>query len=89
MNSSTETIQCFCTHLSAFGGDFFVASNPIDFDTVFLEFSRISDTGNTVVLSTVSAIWLLYFLFIILARKADNNDRNKVNMKLVAVMNLL
>lgn len=38
------SVQCLCTHLSAFGGDFLVAPNPIDFDQVWDAFSNILET---------------------------------------------
>lgn len=71
-------INCLCNHLSAFGGDFFVAPNPIDFDKVFLEFGRLGETGNYVVLSTVCVLWALYLLGLLLARRADVSDKKKV-----------
>ena len=79
MKSTSESLHCLCTHLSAFGGDFFVESNPIDFDKVWLEFGNIGETKNYVVLSTVCTIWMLYILFIILARRADKDDQAKVS----------
>lgn len=71
-------INCLCNHLSAFGGDFFVAPNPIDFDKVFLEFGRLGETGNYVVLSTVCVLWALYVIGLLVARKADVSDKKKV-----------
>lgn len=67
-----------CTHLSSFGGDFFVAPNPIDFDKVFLEFTRLADTGNIVVLTTVFLILGVYIVAAVFARREDNKDQEKV-----------
>lgn len=72
-------LHCLCTHLSAFGGDFFVAPNPIDFDKVFAEFGRLGETGNFVVLATVCGLFGLYFIGLVFARKADKRDETKVN----------
>ena len=71
-------LQCLCTHLSVFGGDLFVAPNPIDFDKVWSEFSRLGETGNFVVLGTVCSIFGLYLLALIFGRRADKKDKQKV-----------
>ena len=55
-----------------------MAPNPIDFDKVFLEFGRLGETGNYVVLSTVFVLWALYFLGLLIARRADILDKKKV-----------
>ena len=78
LGSTPEKIQCLCTHLSAFGGDFLVAPNPIDFDKVFAAFGNLGETGNFVVLSLICSIWGLYFILLILARRADKKDELKV-----------
>ncbi|XP_048586750.1 uncharacterized protein LOC5520842 isoform X2 [Nematostella vectensis] len=77
-NSDASKLHCLCNHLSAFGGDFFVAPNPIDFDKVFAEFGRMGETGNFVVLSTICVIWGLFIAGMIFARKADKKDEKKV-----------
>ena len=71
-------LHCLCTHLSAFGGDFFVAPNPIDFDKVWAEFGNLAESGNFVVLATVCSIFGLYFIALVFARKADKKDEMKV-----------
>ncbi|XP_031571396.1 uncharacterized protein LOC116305596 isoform X3 [Actinia tenebrosa] len=76
--SNARKLHCLCTHLSAFGGDFFVAPNPIDFDKVFAEFGRLGETGNFVVLATVCGLFGLYFIGLVFARKADKRDDTKV-----------
>ena len=73
-------LQCLCTHLSAFGGNIFVAPNPIDFDKVFTEFSRLGETKNVVVLTTVCVIFGVYFFGLVLARRADKKDKTKVSI---------
>jgi len=69
-----------CTHLSAFGGDLFVAPNPIDFDDVWTQLNVLGDTGNYVVLATVCSIFGFYFLGLVLARRADRTDERKVRL---------
>ena len=64
--------------LTAFAGGFLIAPDPIDFDKVFVEFTRLGETGNYVVLSTVCGIFGVYVLVIIWARKADMLDERKV-----------
>ncbi|XP_022796472.1 polycystic kidney disease protein 1-like 2 [Stylophora pistillata] len=77
-NSNSKQLHCLCTHLSAFGGDFFVAPNPIDFDKVFAAFSSLAETGNFVVLSTVCALLGLYVIGLLLARREDKRDELRV-----------
>ena len=71
-------LHCLCTHLSAFGGDFFVAPNPIDFDKVWSEFGKLDETGNFVVLATVCSILALYLVALVFARRVDKRDCHKV-----------
>ncbi|XP_048586754.1 uncharacterized protein LOC5520731 isoform X2 [Nematostella vectensis] len=75
MNSS---IVCLCNHLSSFGGDFFVAPNPIDFDKVWAGFANIGKTKNFVVLTTLCTIFAFYIIAVIFARRADKSDKQKV-----------
>ena len=79
--SVNGSVQCLCTHLSAFGGDFLVAPNPIDFDQVWDAFSNILETKNFVVLATVCAMLGLYVIAVVFARWADRSDRQKVRLK--------
>lgn len=76
--TKSGSLHCLCTHLSAFGGDFFVAPNPIDFDKVWENFGKLSETGNFVVLATVCSIFGAYVIGLVFARKADKNDEMKV-----------
>ena len=79
IKSTSEKIQCLCTHLSAFGGDFFVAPNPIDFDKVFAAFGNLAESGNFVVLAVCCSIWGLYLVMLVLARRQDKKDEFKVS----------
>lgn len=62
-----------------FGGNLIQAPNPIDFDKVFVEFTRLSETGNVAILATIVFVFILYFVTIIFARRADNRDQNRVS----------
>ena len=77
--STPEALQCLCNHLSSFGGNFLVAPNPIDFDYVFKQFPDIFESGNVVVLSTVLSIFGLWIIGLLIARRADRKDENKVS----------
>ena len=76
--TTVDTIYCLCDHLTAFGGQLFVAPNPIDFDTVFTEVTRLPETGNVAVVVAVSCVFGLYLLLLVWARKADRQDTLKV-----------
>ena len=73
-------LHCLCTHLSAFGGNIFVAPNSIDFDKVWTEFERLGETGNFLVLSTACIIFAVYFIGLVAARRADKKDLRKVSL---------
>jgi len=47
---------------------------------VFIEFTRLEETGNYVVLATVCTIFGVYILVVIWARKADMFDERKVDI---------
>ena len=76
--TTSDYIHCSCNHLSSFGGQLFVAPNPIDFDKVFTEFTRLSETGNVAVIVAVSCVFAVYLLLLLLARKYDKLDHLKV-----------
>ena len=57
----------------------FVVPNPIDFDKVFTEFTRLSETGNVAVIVAVSCVFGIYLLLLLLARKYDKLDYLKVS----------
>ena len=75
-----EMISCHCDHLTAFGGQLFVAPKPIDFDKVFTEVQRLPETGNVAVIIAVSCVFGLYLLLLLWARKADQQDALKVGV---------
>lgn len=55
-----------------------VSPNPIDLNVVFKELMRLDETGNISVLLTIIFMFALYVLAIILARRADRKDHEKV-----------
>ena len=61
--------------------------NPIDFDTVFTELTRLPDTGNVAVIVTISCVFGLYLVLLVWARKADQQDSLKVSLFLSNVNN--
>ncbi|XP_031571405.1 polycystic kidney disease protein 1-like 2 isoform X3 [Actinia tenebrosa] len=73
-----DSLVCLCSHLSSFGGDFFVAPNPIDFDQVWAGLTSIGETKNFVVLATLCTIFCLYIVTVVFARRADRNDKQKI-----------
>ena len=85
--TSTTSTFCMCWHLTSFGGGFFVAPNPIDFDKAFDGFSNLSD--NFVVFATVLAIVGIYFILLIWARWADKKDIEKVRRRLVHMSHIV
>ena len=77
-NTTATMVQCFCSHLTSFGGDLLVAPNPIDFDKVFAGFANLASSGNISVLATVVSMFLLYLIAIVFARRADKSVEEKV-----------
>ena len=75
--SNTSSLTCLCNHLTAFGGDVLVAPNTIDFVLVQQAFGSL-DPGDLVVLITVCSALLVYFVVLVIARRADNLDVLKV-----------
>lgn len=62
-----------------FGGSLIQAPNPINFENVFVEFTRLGETGNVVVLATIICVFILYFVTIIFAGREDSRDQNRVS----------
>jgi len=54
-----------------------VAANPIDFDKVWVQLGEQGETGNFV-MAVVFSIYGVYFISLVLARRADKKDHNKV-----------
>ena len=78
--TTLDMIHCLCNHLTAFGGQLFVALNLIDFDKVFIEFDRLPENGHVTVIIAVSCVFGLYLLLLVWARKADVQDALKVDI---------
>ena len=66
--------------MTAFGGDILVAPNTIDFPLVQQTFDNV-DPDDLLVLITLCSIFLVYFLVLIKARRADKVDVSKVGVK--------
>ena len=77
LTSTTQT-HCRCTHLTAFGSTMDVAPNPIDYSAVLEGFSSMFETGNVTVLFFILAMFLVYFLVLTWARRADKKDMEQV-----------
>ena len=75
--SNASSLTCLCNHLTAFGGDVLVAPNTIDFALVQQAFDSL-DPGDLLVLITVCSALLVYFVVLVIARRADNLDVLKV-----------
>ena len=75
-SQATHILTCECNHLTFFGGDFVVAPNTINFDTVFGKFSRIGD--NLSVLLTIASLLVFYWLVLFFLRRLDKRDVEKV-----------
>lgn len=78
-DTNDKLLQCRCNHLTAFGGGFIIAPNPINLDKVFTEFTRLGETGNYLVLVMVCTIFGVYLLVLIWARKADMLDESQAS----------
>jgi len=77
LQSKVGQLHCLCNHLTSFGGNFFVAPNPIDFNKVAQRFTDF-DAKNFVVFIVVFGIFGLYVLAMVFARRADKRDEVKV-----------
>lgn len=75
--SNTSSLTCLCNHLTAFGRDVLVVPNTIDFALVQQAFDSL-DPGDLLVLITVCTSFLVYFVVLVIARRADNRDVLKV-----------
>ncbi|XP_078665539.1 uncharacterized protein LOC144907963 [Branchiostoma floridae x Branchiostoma belcheri] len=71
-NTNSEEVECLCNHLTAFGADFAVAPNSINFSTVFAKFGQLDE--NPVVFSFVISTLVLYFALLVWARRKDKSD---------------
>ncbi|XP_041369944.1 sperm receptor for egg jelly-like [Gigantopelta aegis] len=78
--TTVTTLHCWCSHLTVFSGGIFVSPNtvdPIDDITLFLTFF-----DNPVVVTLVVAVWILFIMLLIWARRVDQNDLRKFFSKL-------
>ena len=67
-------LNCSCNHLTSFGGSLLLQPNPIDFDKVFVEFTKLGETGNVSVIVFMSLVFITYFVVIIIVRREDIKD---------------
>lgn len=76
--ANPTSVVCGCNHLTFFSADFMVAPNTIDFNIVFNKFADIGD--NLAVLLTVIGLILLFWTGILVLRRLDKKDLEKVIM---------
>ncbi|XP_072517247.1 polycystin-1-like protein 2 [Salminus brasiliensis] len=70
--------QCLCTHLTFFGSSFFVMPNKVDVTRTAELFATFDK--NPVVVCFVGAVFLVYFLTVVWARRKDLQDQVKVKV---------
>ena len=75
LSNSTHT-QCLCNHMSSFASSFFTPPNKIDLSKVNLT----ELFNNPTVTIIVCGIFLLYFLLLVWARRADKRDLQLVRV---------
>ncbi|XP_053369297.1 polycystic kidney disease protein 1-like 2 [Clarias gariepinus] len=73
--------QCLCTHLTFFGSSFFVMPNLVDVSRTAELFATF--VNNPVVVCFVGAIFLVYLMVVIWARRKDIQDTAKVKVTLL------
>ena len=76
--TSRRSTHCQCTHLTSFAAAFDVAPNHIDFQAVWAGFGSMFDSGNVSVLFTIVSLFLIYAVFAVWCRRADNRDNTQV-----------
>lgn len=74
--TTPQVTQCLCNHLTFFGGSFFVTPNLVDPSRSAELFGTF--TENPVVVCFVGALFVLYILVLIWARRKDIQDTAKV-----------
>ncbi|XP_060740105.1 polycystin-1-like protein 2 [Tachysurus vachellii] len=70
--------QCLCTHLTFFGSSFFVMPNLVDVSRTAELFATF--VNNPVVVCFVGAIFLIYLIAVVWARRKDIQDTAKVKV---------
>jgi hypothetical protein len=80
-----EKVVCLCREVTdmVFGNSFFVAPNAIDFLTVFLKFSPLSQAA---VFGTLTGIFIIYIISVILLARLDRKDKLKVHIRFTILM---
>ena len=73
--STPDVTTCSCNHLTFFAGNFIVAPNTIDFNTVWGKFADIGN--NWVVLATVGGLIIIYWMVLLIIRRLDRADLEK------------
>lgn len=75
--SRDNKISCYCHDITdmVFSNSFFAPPNAIDFSTVFLKFSPLSQAA---VMGTLCAIFLIYIIAAIYLAGRDRHDQLKV-----------
>ncbi|CAB1450105.1 unnamed protein product [Pleuronectes platessa] len=68
--------QCFCNHLTFFGGSFFVTPNLVDASRTAELFGTFAE--NPVVVCFVGSLFVAYLLVVVWARRKDIQDAAKV-----------
>ena len=77
LSASTEMVVCQAFHLTAFGSDFFVPPNTIDFSAAYSDLgSKLAE--NNAVLIMLSVTLVAYIIIGIWARRMDRKDILKV-----------
>ncbi|XP_030620641.1 polycystic kidney disease protein 1-like 2 isoform X2 [Chanos chanos] len=76
--TTTLVTQCLCNHLTFFGSSFFVMPNLVDVSRTAELFATF--VNNPVVVCFVGAIFLVYVVVVIWARRKDIQDASKVKV---------
>ena len=77
LSATTEKVVCQAFHLTAFGSDFFVPPNTIDFSAAYSNLGS-KLTENNAVLIMLAVTLVAYILIGIWARHMDKKDMLKV-----------
>ena len=75
---NNSELNCSCSHLTSFAGSYLVPPNKINMEKVYNELQSLKESGKFLVLAIVLMYFLIYLVAIVLARRADNNDKAKV-----------
>ena len=77
LSVTTEMVVCQTSHLTAFGSDFFVPPNTIDFSAAYSDLgSKLAE--NNAVLIMLSVTLAAYIVIGVWARYMDKKDVSKV-----------